>query len=178
MSAIQQALVAIMYIGFRPFWEDTIYGTGLTFETGQVRKVPPYVATNLLRHADAFRKCVPEPAPELGLASDPDTDQQDSPATADTGQPATDADVPDGEGEAPAQDDTQELIDQAEKQEQEQKDEAERNCEALQMIDGLATKAAIAEYAETHYQAKINQRLSLDNMRSELRALVEKFGVI
>lgn len=176
MSAIQQALVAIMYIGFRPFWEDTIYGTGLTFETGQVRKVPTHVATNLLRHADAFRKCVPEPAPELGLASDPDTDQQGSSTATDTGQPATD--VPGGEGEAPTQDDTQELIDQAEKREQEQKDEAERKYEALQMIDGLATKAAIAEYAETHYQAKINKRLSLDNMRSELRALVEKFGVI
>lgn len=176
MSAIQQALVAIMYIGFRPFWEDTIYGTGLTFETGQVRKVPPYVATNLLRHADAFRKCVPEPAPALGFASDPDTDQQGSSTATDTGQPATD--VPGGEGEATTQDDTQALIEQAEKQEQEQKDEAERNYEALQMIDGLATKDAIAEYAETHYQAKINRRLSLDNMRSELRALVEKFGVI
>ena len=153
MSAIKQAFVAIMYIGFRQFWEDTIYGTGLTFEKGQVRNVPPSIAMRLLRHSDAFREHKQHDG--IGETSEPDTGQQDR----------------------DEQDDTQELLEQAEKQEQEHKDDANRNYEALQMIDNLSTKAAVAEFAETHYQAKINQRLSLDNMRAELRALVEKFGV-
>lgn len=153
MSAIQQAFVAIMYIGFRQFWEDTIYGTGLTFEKGQVRNVPPSIAMRLLRHSDAFREH--KQPDDSGDAAQDDAGQQDQ----------------------DEQDDTQELLEQAEKQEQEHKDEADRNYEALQMIDNLSTKAAVAEFAETHYQAKINQRLSLDNMRAELRALVEKFGV-
>ena len=156
MSAIQQAFVAIIYIGFRQFWEDTIYGTGLTFEKGQVRNVPPSIAMRLLRHSDAFREH--KQADYSGDTSQDDTGQQDH-------------------DEQTSQDDTQELLEQAEKQEQEHKDDANRNYEALQMIDNLSTKAAVAEFAETHYQAKINQRLSLDNMRAELRALVEKFGV-
>ena len=153
MSAIQQAFVAIIYIGFRQFWEDTIYGTGLTFEKGQVRNVPPSIAMRLLRHSDAFREY--KQSDDSGDTAQDDAGQQDQ----------------------DEQDDTQELLEQAEKQEQEHKDEADRNYEALQMIDNLSTKAAVAEFAETHYQAKINQRLSLDNMRAELRALVEKFGV-
>ena len=48
------SLVTIEYIGRRPRWKDSIYGTGLDFESGQVRTVPFDLAKKFLRHVDLF----------------------------------------------------------------------------------------------------------------------------
>lgn len=53
-SGPTKAGTSIKYIGVRPHWSDTIYGTGLTFVEGQVRTVPPTVAKKLLNHPDVF----------------------------------------------------------------------------------------------------------------------------
>lgn len=49
-----KAGTSIKYIGIRPYWSDTIYGTGLTFIAGQTRTVPPTIAEKLLNHPDVF----------------------------------------------------------------------------------------------------------------------------
>jgi hypothetical protein len=43
----------ITYVGKKPFF-DNLYGTGLTFATGQTRDIPPPLAQRFLRHADVF----------------------------------------------------------------------------------------------------------------------------
>lgn len=49
--------IAVKYIGRRPQWSDHLYGTGLTFDEGQVRSLPTGVARTLLRHCDLFKEC-------------------------------------------------------------------------------------------------------------------------
>lgn len=49
--------IAVKYIGRRPQWNDHLYGTGLTFDEGQVRSLPTGVARTLLRHCDLFKEC-------------------------------------------------------------------------------------------------------------------------
>lgn len=53
--------VVVRYIGRREQWQDRLYGSGLSFRTGQVRAVPGGLARQLLRHADMF-----EPVEQAG----------------------------------------------------------------------------------------------------------------
>ena len=46
--------VAVTYIGRRPEFLDRLYGSGLSFTTGQTRALPPLLASRFLRHADLF----------------------------------------------------------------------------------------------------------------------------
>lgn len=48
--------VGIKYIGRRAEWRDSVYGTGLYFNAGQVRYVPHEVSRKLLKHADLFMR--------------------------------------------------------------------------------------------------------------------------
>lgn len=48
--------VPVKYIGRRETWTDRIYGTGLTYESGQVRTLPKAVAAKLLYHVDLFEQ--------------------------------------------------------------------------------------------------------------------------
>lgn len=50
----QQDKVAIRFIGRKSPFKDDIYGTKLTFESGQVRDVPPHIAKRFLKHGDLF----------------------------------------------------------------------------------------------------------------------------
>jgi hypothetical protein len=59
-------LIEVAYVGRRAAWRDTVYQTGLTFDAGQVRALPPAVAQKLLRHADLFKEVqADEQAPAL-----------------------------------------------------------------------------------------------------------------
>lgn len=44
----------IQYIGRRELWKDTVYDTGLSFATNEVRAIPMAIARKLLRHDDLF----------------------------------------------------------------------------------------------------------------------------
>lgn len=52
----------VQYVGRRPEWTDRLYGTGLTFVTGQSRDLPAHMAKNLLRHPDLFELGKEDPA--------------------------------------------------------------------------------------------------------------------
>lgn len=66
-SGTTQAGISIKYIGSRPYWADTLYKTGLSFKSGQVRTLPGTVARKLLHHKDVFAEV------EQSLAEDNDT---------------------------------------------------------------------------------------------------------
>ncbi|QLI49420.1 hypothetical protein vBPaeMUSP18_17 [Pseudomonas phage vB_PaeM_USP_18] len=52
----QSGCVGVKYIGRRPFWKDTVYHSGVTFSTDQVRALPQALAAKLLRHIDLFEE--------------------------------------------------------------------------------------------------------------------------
>ncbi|WP_167141297.1 RyR domain-containing protein [Pseudomonas sp. OTU750018] len=55
--------VGVKYIGRREIFVDRLFGTGLSFEQGQVRVFPGVLARKFLRHADQFEEAaVGEPA--------------------------------------------------------------------------------------------------------------------
>ena len=48
--------IAVKYFGRESPFVERNYGSGLTFDPGQTRIVPPELAARLLRHADVFSK--------------------------------------------------------------------------------------------------------------------------
>jgi hypothetical protein len=50
--------VRVRYIGRAPHWKDksSLHGSGIDFESGQVRAVPERLAKSLLRHGDLFEQ--------------------------------------------------------------------------------------------------------------------------
>ncbi|WP_405118756.1 RyR domain-containing protein [Pseudomonas leptonychotis] len=48
--------IPVQYIGRKEAYTDHLYGTGLSFEKGQVRGLPTEVARKFLRHGDMFRE--------------------------------------------------------------------------------------------------------------------------
>lgn len=55
--------VPVRYIGKKPEWFDTLYGSDLYFTPGQVRPVPFTLAGKLLRHPDVFDRGEERQAP-------------------------------------------------------------------------------------------------------------------
>lgn len=60
--------IAVKYFGREAPFVERNYGSGLTFDPGQTRIVPPELAARLLRHADVFSKG------EDGIATPEDSD--------------------------------------------------------------------------------------------------------
>lgn len=64
----------VRYIGRKPSWTDRLYGTGLTFETAQVRPIPATLAPSFLRHTDTFEAVTeaaePVSTPEVAQVED------------------------------------------------------------------------------------------------------------
>lgn len=62
----------IRYIGPKPYWKDkpSLYGSGLDFETGQVREVPAHLGKSLLRHQDLFERAPSVGRPPKSLETD------------------------------------------------------------------------------------------------------------
>lgn len=56
----QETKVAVQYIGRRHSYIDRLYGTGLSFESEQVRGLPVSIAKNFLRHGDLFQRAAVE----------------------------------------------------------------------------------------------------------------------
>jgi hypothetical protein len=127
----------VEYIGTRPFWKDTVYRSGLTFETGQQRDVPPLIARKLLKHPDVFRESVKE---QIDIGG----------KTEDTGL----------------------LIETAKQR------EADKQEHELSLIDQIQCmdKDELKQFAITRYQLSLDKRKALNEMRTEVAALVTRFG--
>jgi hypothetical protein len=64
--------IGVRYVGRRESFVDNNYGSGLSFDQGQVRVLPSLLARKFLRHADQFEEAVAEVAPAVEQATDDD----------------------------------------------------------------------------------------------------------
>lgn len=64
--------IRVRYIGPRPVWKDkpSLHGSGLMFESGQVRDVPVKLGKSLLRHRDLFERASNAGRPAKSPAQD------------------------------------------------------------------------------------------------------------
>lgn len=142
-------LVDVEYIGRRQSHTDTLYGTGLSFAPGQVRRVPAAAAVRMLRHKDVYRR------PELTGAV-----------------PADKAPVPD-----PSADEEARLAAEKAKADAALKSEEEERAQAMRDALNAMDKDALADFASTHYKATLDKRRAVETLRQEVVNLFDQFGV-
>lgn len=152
-QAGEDGLVLVTYIHSRPQWQDRIYGTGLTFQQGQTRRLPSDVAAKLLRHADCFEKAIPEPAFEQASA-----------------EPASAVLAP------VVKDDTATQLEAAMKQ---QAAEREAQQAVLDMKDSVAQmgKDELEQFASTNFKQSLDKRRGVETLREQVNQLIDQFGV-
>lgn len=181
-------LKAVQYIGFKPEWRDHLYGSGLYFSTDQVRTVPFQLARRLLRHADLFTLARLESG-EVGSASDGGDTQAN---TADTANAANTGDTADTSGDTAGdltegstgdqegtgqQDDTAELLEQAEQARAEQEKEEFDLADLHREIDSMDF-TTLATFAETRYGLTLTKQKGLERGRAEVHARIDQFGAV
>lgn len=127
----------------RSQWRDHLYGSGLTFSTGQVRFVPGALARKFLNHADLFERC----------------------------------DFGDGGQGEPAQDDTQQLMDDAARQQQDKREVETQLQDVIDQVNQM-TKAGLIEYALTNYKQDLKKTDKLEVLRGQVLQMVNQFGVV
>lgn len=137
----------VTYIGREDPFLDRNYGSGLEFVPGQTRNVPAALAARFLQHTDCFEQPKPEAA-----------------------KPAKAAAV------VKPVDDTQEKLDQQQKDEAARRDKDNKTFELHQQIDSM-TKAAVVEFVETNFKEKLDMKLSKADLQSQAKSLVDQFGV-
>lgn len=137
----------VHYLGQRE-WADRLYGSGLTFAPGQVRRVPGELARRLLRHADLF---APAPAGE-------------SPQEAGAAAPA-------------AVDDTAEQLAAAAKQREELREVERQRQDVIDTVNTM-NKDALRDFAQVNYRQTLAKNLSVESMRAKVIGFIDQFGVV
>lgn len=156
MSSIATAetlLVAVQFIGYRQSFRDHLYGTGLTFEKGQIRNLPPDLARKLLRHHDLFKKAdaamvAPKPAAPSATTEGTNMDPE-----------------------------TAEAVARVEREKREQS-QVQSNLQDLYDSVNVMDKGALSEFAMTRYRQDLNKRLSVDKLRAQVIGFIDQFGAI
>ena len=143
------ATVAVRYVGRRERWKDTLYGSGLYFNTGQVRVLPIGIAQKLLRHKDVF------------VEHDGERTEQ-AIEVAPTREPS---------------DDTDALLEQARKEGERTEQALQQIQQVFDQIDRM-DKAALEEFARNNYRQEIDKRRNLDALREQVRQMIDQFGVV
>lgn len=105
--------IAVEYVGRKATYTDHLYGTGLSFDQGQVRSMPGELARKFLKHGDMFKE-----------------------AEAST-EPAQTAPT------APAQDDTAEQLAKAQEQKDEQQQEQNALQDLHDSINAMAKNSLV-----------------------------------
>lgn len=141
--------IAITYVGTEDPFIDRIYRSGLTFESGQSRTVPPQLAARFLRHQDVFRRAEEEGG--------------QMPAGGQT------------DGTQPPPDDTAAQLDAAQKAQEERRQQENLRFELHQQIDSM-DKPALREWTKVKFQQDLPGNLGLDKMRDRVKGLVDQFG--
>jgi hypothetical protein len=154
MSA-KQPDIAVKYIFRRPRWVDAIYGTGLEFTTGQVRKLPAELALKFLRHTDTFVRA--EAPPE----------QQHE-----RQQQLTDAQ----RRELEVAKEQQELLEAKKKQQEDEAAYEQARHDLMQQFEAM-TKDALIAFAREKYDVVLDKSMNKEGLKAEARSLVDRFGV-
>lgn len=167
--------IEVRYIGPRDQWRDHLYGSGLHFTKDQVRAVPYLLGRRLLRHTDLF--VVHEPGDAATSANTDSTVDQHAdllsagqPAAQDNGQ----GDATGAEGEA--SDDTDELLDEAER-ERAQREKEVLDLDALHREVDQMDFQTLATFAE-RYGFKLTKQKGLERGRAEVHARIDQFGAV
>ena len=154
--------ILVRYIG-KDAWLDRLYGSKLSFEPQQVRRVPGDLARRFLRHADMFESGV---AVLEQAAAQYTTSAPEHAATTDTNTATETAVV----------DDTATVLEQA------AKDKAQDDTVQSQLQDMLDTvnamdKDALQSFAQEKFNQKVPKNLSVDNMRLRVGEFIQAYGV-
>lgn len=148
----------IEYIGRRPNFTDHLYGTGLTFVTGQVRVLPAVLAAKFLRHIDLFSEAAQKQQDEQVQLADP----------AVTNAQQGHIDKP--------EDDTAAVLQAAQKQQDEQ---ARKDLERGQLLDQIRvmTQPELLTLARDRWNQVLRKNMSLENARERVIQFVDQYGV-
>ncbi len=143
--------VAVQYIGRRPSYIDRLYGTGLLFDTEQVRGLPASIAKNFLRHGDLFQRAA--------VADDVGTGQ--------------------GQLQAPITplDDTAAQLAEAQRLQDEQRAKDMRRQELLDQVSNM-DKDGLQVFAKDTYNQVVPKTMTLENMRAKVFAFIDEYGAV
>ncbi len=147
-AAATAGRVLVKYIGARPEWSDRLYGSGLSFTTGQERAVPELIASKLLKHVDLF---------EQGAAAE--SAQGESPA------------------EDVSTDDTDCQIAAAKRQQEELDKELNRVQDIHDQVNSME-KDSLKEFAFTNFKQKLDMRKSVEDLRATVHQHIDQFGAV
>ena len=147
----QESKVAVQYIGRRPSYIDRLYGTGLSFESEQVRGLPASIAKNFLRHGDLFQRAA--------VADDVGTGQ--------------------GQQQAPVTqlDDTAAQLAEAQRLQEEQRAKDMRRQELLDQVSNM-DKEGLQVFAKDTYNQVVPKTMTLENMRAKVFSFIDQYGPV
>ena len=140
----------VQYIGKSSPWTDRIYNTNLSFETGQSRDLPDNIAKKFLKHTDLFAEA----------------DTQDKQAT-----------QAKAEKQAETQDDTAQLLAEAEKAKTAQIEKQNNLADIVQEVNNM-DKDGLEKFAKHHFQQNIDKRLAVDKLRKQVRTWIDEYGLV
>lgn len=147
----QEPKVAVQYIGRRPSYIDRLYGTGLSFDTEQVRGLPASIAKNFLRHGDLFQRAAV--ADDMGTGP--------------------------GQLQAPITplDDTAAQLAEAQRLQDEQRAKDMRRQELLDQVSNM-DKEGLQVFAKDTYNQVVPKTMTLENMRAKVFAFIDQYGPV
>ena len=147
----QEPKVAVQYIGRRPSYIDRLYGTGLSFESEQVRGLPASIAKNFLRHGDLFQRAAVVEGAGAGQ----------------------------GEPLAPGTplDDTAAQLAEAQRLQDEQRAKDMRRQELLDQVSNM-DKEGLQVFAKDTYNQVVPKTMTLENMRAKVFAFIDEYGAV
>ncbi|AOV00549.1 hypothetical protein [Delftia tsuruhatensis] len=145
----QETKVAVQYIGRRPSYIDRLYGTGLSFDTEQVRGLPASIAKNFLRHGDLFQRAAVVEAAGQGEQ-----------------QPLS----------TPLDDTAAQLAD-AQRLQEEQRAKDMRRQELLDQVSNM-DKEGLQVFAKDTYNQVVPKTMTLENMRAKVFAFIDEYGAV
>jgi len=147
----QEPKVAVQYIGRRPSYIDRLYGTGLSFDTEQVRGLPASIAKNFLRHGDLFQRAAV--VEEVGAGQG--------------GQQALSKQL----------DDTAAQLAEAQRLQDEQRAKDMRRQELLDQVSNM-DKEGLQVFAKDTYNQVVPKTMTLENMRAKVFAFIDQYGPV
>lgn len=166
----------IEYIGKRPNYTDSLYGTG-DWTKNEVKPVHDVTATRMLKHVDQYQRpkaAEPKPAESVEITDQTtDTSGQegnDPGSQAETGTDAT------ATSEATAESTINlnaDVVGEPKPAESEEEKESQEARDSVAHMD----KDALLNYAEVHFRQSLDKRMNVENIRQRVVTLIDQYGL-
>lgn len=138
----------VQLIGRRASFRDHLYGTGLVFEQGQARELPPDVARKFLRHQDLFRVAADGVPVQTTVTQEP-----------------------------PSDDGTAAALEQAARETEAATAKERERQDLIDTITHMP-KAGLIEFARNNYRQELDKAQKVDELRAQVRGFVDQFGMV